>query len=161
VDEELHSCFNEEAREASAFLCGRRMYELMTDYWPTAGSGPSATPAEVDFAGIWRDKPKIVFSGTLDEVGWNSRLVREDAAGEVARLRAMPGYDMGVGGPTLAATLVRHGLIDEFRTYVNPVVLGAGKSFFPPLEDRVALKLLETRSFGWGVVMLRYEVVGH
>jgi dihydrofolate reductase len=72
----------------------------------------------------------------------------------------MPGYDMGVGGPTLAATLMRHGLIDEFRTYVNPVVLGAGTPFFPPLEDRVALKLLETRTFGSGVVMLRYEAAG-
>jgi dihydrofolate reductase len=115
VDEELHSFFNDEAREASAFLYGRRMYELMTDYWPTGESDPSATPAMVEFARIWKDKPKIVFSRTLDSVDWNSRLVHDDPAEEVARLKAQPGFDMSVGGPTLASTLMRHGLIDEFR----------------------------------------------
>ena len=109
VDEDLHSFFNDEARGMSAFLYGRRMYELMAGYWPTAESDPTATPAELDFARIWKDKPKIVFSGTFESVGWNSRLVREDAVGEVARLRAQPGFDMGVGGSTLAAVLIQAG----------------------------------------------------
>jgi len=159
VDEELHSFFNDEARELSAFLYGRRMYELMVDYWPTAQTDPSATPAMLEFARIWRDTPKIVFSGTLERVDWNGRLVREDAAGEVARLKAQPGFDMEVGGPTLAATLIRAGLIDEYRLFVNPVVLGAGTPFFPLLEDRIGLRLLETRTFGSGVVYLRYETI--
>jgi RibD C-terminal domain. len=80
VDEELHSFFNDEAREMSAFLYGRRLYELMVDYWPTAETDPSATPAMLEFARIWKDKPKIVFSRTLGRVEWNSRLVRDDAA---------------------------------------------------------------------------------
>src|SRR3954454_6342649 len=79
VDEELHSVFNDEAREMSAFLYGRRMEELMTAYWPTAEADPSARPAMVEFARIWKDKPKIVFSTTLDRVDWNSRLVRDNA----------------------------------------------------------------------------------
>jgi dihydrofolate reductase len=157
VDEELHAFFNDGAREMSAFLYGRRMYELMAGYWPTAEADPSATPAKLDFARIWRDTPKVVFSKTLERVDWNSRLVRGDAAGEVARLKAQPGLDMGVGGPTIAATLMRLGLVDEYRLFVHPVILGAGTPCFPVLEDRIESKLLETRTFGSGVVYLRYK----
>ncbi len=159
IDEELHSVFNDEARAMSAFLYGRRMYQLMAGYWPTAEADPSATPAMREFARIWRDKPKVVFSGTLGEVGWNSRLVHDDAALEVARLKEQPGYDMGVGGSALAGTLMQAGLIDEVRLFVHPVVLGAGTRFFPPLDDRIALTLLETRTFDSGVVCLRYEAL--
>jgi dihydrofolate reductase len=159
IDEELHSFFNDEAREASAFLYGRRLYELMIDYWPTAETDPSATPAMLEFARIWKDKPKIVFSRTLEHVDWNSRLAGADAAAEVARLKAQPGFDMSVGGPTIASTLMRLGLIDEYRVFVHPVILGAGTPFFPALEARIGLKLLETRTFGSGVVYLRYETI--
>ena len=160
VDEELHMAFNDEARTMSASLYGRRMYELMSDYWPTAADNPTATPAEIDFAGIWRATPKIVFSRTLERVEWNSRLVRDDVVAEVGRLKARPGFDMEVGGPTIAASLIRSGLVDEFRMYVNPVVLGAGTPFFPPLDERIALELVETRRFSGGVEYLRYEVPG-
>lgn len=159
IDEELHSFFNDEAREMSAFLYGRRMYQLMVDYWPTAETDPAATPAMLEFARIWKDTPKIVFSRTLPRVEWNSRLVRDGAAEEVARLKAQPGFDMAVGGPTTAATLMRAGLIDEVRLYVHPVILGAGTPFFPALDDRIGLKLLETRTFDSGVVYLRYKTV--
>jgi dihydrofolate reductase len=159
VDEELHSFFNDEAREMSAFLYGRRLYQVMVDYWPTAETDPSATPAMLEFARLWKDKPKIVFSRTLERVDWNSRLVRDDAAEEVVRLKAQPGFDMDVGGATTAATLMRFGLIDEYRLFVHPVILGSGTPFFPPLEDRIGLRLLETRTFGSGVVYLRYETV--
>ena len=159
VDEELHSFFNDEARAMSAFLYGRRLYELMAAYWPTAGTDPSATPAMLEFAGIWKDKPKIVFSRTLTSVEWNSRLVREHAEHEVARLKAQPGFDMDVGGPTTASALIRAGLIDEYRLFVHPVILGAGTPFFPALERRIGLNLLDTRTFASGVVYLRYETV--
>jgi dihydrofolate reductase len=160
VDEELHSFFNDEARQVSAFLYGRRMYQLMVDYWPTAESDPAATPAMLEFARIWKVKPKIVFSSTLVRVDWNARLVRDGAAEEVARLRAQPGFDMDIGGPTTASTLMGLGLIDEFRLFVHPLILGAGTPFFPALEDRIELRLLETRTFGSGVVYLRYQTVG-
>lgn len=97
-----------------------------------------------------------MFSTTLERVDWNSRLVRDGAAQEVARLKAGPGFDMDVGGPTLASTVLQAGLIDECRLFVQPVVLGAGTPFFPALDDRIGLKLLETRTFGSGVVYLRY-----
>lgn len=159
VDEELHSFFNDEAREMSAFLYGRRLYEVMTDYWPTAEDDPNATPSMLEFARIWKPKPKIVFSTSLERVGWNSRLVRGDAVAEVTRLKAQPGFDMGVGGPTTAAPLLRAGLIDECRLFLQPVVLGAGTPFLPPLRDPIGMRLLESRTFGSGVVYLRYGTV--
>ncbi len=157
IDEELHSFFNDEARSMSAFLYGRRMYELMSAYWPTADADPAAPPAIVGFARIWAPKPKVVFSSTLAEVSWNSRLVRDDAIDEVRRLKTEPGFDMDVGGPTTAAEFIRAGLVDEYGLAVHPVILGAGTPFFPPLEERLDLALIETRTFDSGVVFLRYE----
>src|SRR5439155_8852012 len=84
-------------------------------------------------------------------------LARDDVADEVTRLKAQPGKDMDVGGPTLAATFMRLGLIDEYRLVVHPVVLGAGTPFFPPLDERVGLRLVETHTFGSGFVYLRYS----
>jgi dihydrofolate reductase len=96
-----------------------------------------------------------VFSRTLEQVDPNSRLVRTDAVEEVARLKALPG-DMDIGGPGLASTLIRAGLVDEFHLHLHPVILGAGTPFFPPLEDRIDLELLETRTFSSGVISTRY-----
>ena len=159
VDEELHAVFNDEAREMGGFLYGRHMYELMAAYWPTGETDPTATPVEREFARIWAATPKIVFSSTLGDVAWNSRLVRGDAVEEVARLKAEPGFDMDVGGPTLAGSLLRAGLIDEIRLYVNPVVLGSGLPFLPHLDRPIATELLETRTFSSGVVYLRYQTI--
>jgi dihydrofolate reductase len=157
VDEELHQRFNEEARSVSTMLLGRKMYELLAPYWPTRDQDRDATPAERDFAVIWREKPKVVFSRTLERADSNARIVQDDAVDEVRRLKALPDNDMDVGGPTLASTLIRADLVDEFRTYVNPVVLGAGIPFFPALESPLSLRLVESRNFSAGVVFLRYE----
>ena len=157
VDEELHRVFNEESRTVGTSLYGRRMYELMTGYWPTAERDPDGTPATIEFARIWQATPKVVFSRTLESVAHGARLVRDDAVSEVARLKAEGDFDMDVGGPTLAGALIAAGLVDEYRLYVHPVVLGAGTRFFPALDDRVELELLETRTFGSGVVRLSYR----
>jgi len=156
-DEELHRFFNDHAREIGISLYGRRLYEAMAPYWPTVELNPSAPDYEVEFARIWMDTPRVVFSRTLEKVDWNSRLVRDDLPGEIARLKAEPGKDIEIGGPTLAAEAMRHGLVDEVRLVVHPVVLGGGKPFFPDLENAMPLRLLETRTFGTGVVYLRYE----
>ena len=157
IDEELHQLFNEEARSVGTMLLGRRMYELLAPFWPTADQDPAATPAIRDFAEIWREKPKVVFSSTLDEVGWNGRLVRADPVEEVRRLKQLPDNDMDVGGPTLASALIAADLVDEFRMYLNPVVLGAGVPYFPRNGPRLELRLLETKRFDADVVYLRYE----
>ena len=158
IDEELHSFANEEAREAGAFLYGRRLYENMAAFWPTADTLPDMPDYVVDFARIWKPKPKIVFSTTLQGVEWNSRLVRGDVAKEVAKLKEEPGAYLTVGGANLAATLIDLGLVDEYRVIVHPVVIGAGTPFLPPVRNTVDLRLLETRKFGSGAVYLRYEL---
>ncbi|HEX9738681.1 MAG TPA: dihydrofolate reductase family protein [Candidatus Limnocylindria bacterium] len=156
VDDELHTWFNDLARESDASLYGRRMYELMAAYWPTAGSDPAATEAMLDFARIWIETPKVVFSSTLPSVEWNSRLVRGDIGDELARLRTEFDGDLDVGGPTLASAFIRRGLVDEYRLLVHPVILGAGTPFFPQLETPIRLRLTETRRFESGVMYLRY-----
>jgi dihydrofolate reductase len=154
-DEELHRFHNQQARETGPHLYGRRLYEVMT-YWETAHENPSAPEHELEFASIWQDTPKIVFSKTLEKVEGNARLVRDGAAEEVARLKEQPGKDLAVGGAGLASTFIKLGLIDEYRLFVSPVVLGAGTPYFPPLDERINLELVETRTFGSRVVYVRY-----
>lgn len=157
IDEELHAAFNEESRSVDTSLYGRRMYELMAGYWPTAEDDPDATPTMLEFAKIWKVTPRVVFSRTLDTVEHGSRLVRDDAVGEVARLKAQ-GLAMDVGGPTLAGGLLRAGLVDEVRAYVNPMLLGSGLPFWPALDGPEPLRLVGTRTFASGVVLLRYDL---
>ena len=160
IDEEIHQFVNDQQAALDTYLYGRRLYELMAEYWPTADANPAAPGYEAEFARLWRDMPKIVFSKTLEKVAWNSRLVRGNIAAEVARLKARPGKDISVGGPTLAASLMRLGLIDEYQLFVHPIVLGGGTPFFPALDDPITLRLVETRTFGSGVVYLRYQRAG-
>lgn len=157
VDDEFHTHANQVLRGMSAFLEGRVAYELMDGYWPTADADPAAPPAVAEFAGIWRDMPKIVYSRTLEHAGENAVLVREVVPDEVRALQARPGGDMVVGGAILAGTFMREDLVDEYRLYVHPVVLGRGRRLFAPADAPRTLRLVETRRFGSGVVLLRYE----
>jgi dihydrofolate reductase len=157
-DEELHRFHNQQTREIGGHLCGRRLYETMT-YWETAEEQASIQEYELEFARIWRQLPKIVFSTTLEGVEGNARLVRDGVADEVARLRQQPGQDLAVGGAGLASTFIRLGLVDEYRLFVSPVVLGRGTPYFPTLDERIKLELIETRTFGSRVVYLRYRRV--
>ena len=157
VDDELHWHMNEWIGALGGSLEGRITFELMADYWPNADQDPDSPPVIVEFARIWRDMPKLVYSRTLEKADWNSTIVREVVPEEILAWKAQPGGDLVIGGPDLAATFLRHDLIDEFRFYVNPVVLGRGRTVFPQFNDAISLKLVETRTFGNGVVLLRYE----
>ena len=157
ISEELHQHFNDHLRPMSAFLDGRVTYEMMAEYWPTADEDPTSTPTEVEFAGIWREKPKLVFSKTLERADSNATIVRDVVPAEIAKLKAEPGGDMAVGGAVLAGEFLRHGLVDEVRLYVHPVVIGEGRRLFAP-DVHLALHLEETRRFDNGVVMLRYDI---
>ena len=102
---------------------------------------------------------KIVFSKTLEGFEGNARLVRDDAPEEVARLKEQPGKDLAVGGAGLASTFMKLGLIDEYRLFISPVVLGGGTPYFPALDERINLELVETQTFGSRVVYVRYRRV--
>jgi dihydrofolate reductase len=158
-DEELHRFHNDEVRELGAHLCGRRLYEEML-FWETADTRPSIAEHELEFARLWQALPKVVFSTTLSTVEGNARLVRGGLADEVARLKAEPGGDLAVGGAGLGSSLVKLRLVEEYRLFASPVVLGGGTRFFPALEDRIELELVETRTFGSRVVYSRYRAAG-
>jgi dihydrofolate reductase len=156
---ELHQHFNDRESEIDLHLYGRRLYDTMKVWGDMTAWGDlnPISPVEKEYAAIWQPKPKVVFSTTLQEVGWNSRLVRGNMEEEVKRLKSQPGKYISVGGPGLAASLMQYGLIDEYWLYVAPVLLGGGKRFFPNLKEPIKLRLLETQNFPEGVVMLRYE----
>lgn len=157
--DELHQYWNDFERETACAFYGRRLYDLMSAYWPTADEDTDAPPLIVDFAHIWRAMPKVVFSHTVESVGWNSRLERGDPVEVVRKLKAETDGQLEVAGPTLAAPIVQAGLVDEFRMVIAPAAVGGGLPFFPPLPSWIRLRLVENRSFPGGVVLLRYEAV--
>jgi dihydrofolate reductase len=156
-DEELHQFHNDRVRELGVHLCGRRLYEEML-YWETPGRDPEFGEVEREFAGIWRALPKVVFSTTLEQVEGNARLAKGSVADEVAALREEQGGDIEIGGAGLAAGAIEQGLVDEYRLFVYPTVLGGGTPLFPAgLAERIDLELVETRTFGSRVVYTRYR----
>jgi dihydrofolate reductase len=154
--EELHRFHNEQARGLGMHLLGRRLYEVMA-YWETAEEqDPPIPEVQLEFARIWKELPKIVYSTTLETVEGNTTLSREDPVPEVLELKEGSGADIAVGGAALAATLTAAGAIDEYGLFVTPVVLGGGTPFFAG-DTPLDLTLVETRTFGSGVVYLRYR----
>lgn len=158
IDEELHTFVNDQQNSVDTYLYGRRMYELMAGAWPTLAEDAAQPQYIRDFGRIWNATPKLVFSSTLERVEWNSTLVRENIADVITELKEQPGKDLEVGGANIAATLVRRGLIDEYRPFVHPVVLGSGTPMIPKLDQPLKLQLVETRRFGTGVVYVRYKI---
>jgi dihydrofolate reductase len=154
-DEELHRFHNDQVRELGVHLLGRRLYETMV-YWETADQDPSASEVTVDFARIWQALPKVVFSKTLDRVEGNTRLASAGVVEEVARLKEEPGGDLAVGGAGLASELIERNLIDDYHVFICPILLGGGTPYFPAMERRIELELLETRTFAGGVEYLHY-----
>ncbi len=156
IDEEIHRHFNEQERATQALLYGRCLYELMAAYWPFAADDESLPDYMRDYSLIWRDKPKYVFSRTLHGVDWNSQLMDGDAVEAVRQLKAAGDGVLSIGGPTLARAVVDAGLVDEYRLYLTPVILGGGRPMFD-VHARRRTALIETHRFGSGVVLLRYR----
>ena len=157
-DEEVHTFVNDLERPVGTYLYGRRMYQVMLA-WETLD--PPGQPAFMqDYAGIWRSADKIVYSRTLEAPSSARTRVERDFDPEAVRqLKATAGRDITVGGPGLAAQAIRAGLVDEFRLFVSPIVVGGGQEFLPD-DVRLKLDLLDERRFGNGVVHLRYGVSG-
>ena len=144
-------------RDAGTYLYGRRMYETMM-VWETQPDLALGSPHEHDFAEVWQAADKIVYSRTLEAVSTGKTHIERSFDPEAIRkLKASLKEDLGIGGPELAAHAFRSGLIDEYHLFLYPISVGGGKPSLP--EDvRLELELLEQRSFGNGVVYLRYRV---
>lgn len=142
-------------RELGAYLLGRRLYETML-VWendPSLRDNDDTTA----FAEVWCALPKVVFSRTLDGVQGNARLAEGSVAEEVAAALAATDRDVEIGGAGLAAEAIGLGLVDELRMFRNPVLLGGGTSFLPPVAEEIPLDLIETRTFGSRVIYERYR----
>jgi dihydrofolate reductase len=151
VDAEFFAYAEEMLGSVDTILFGRTTFEMMQAYWPKA-------PRDA-IADKMNSLAKIVFSNTLTSAEWtHSTIVRGDAPAEVSRLKSEPGVDMVVlGSGALASSLLRAGLIDEYRVIVNPIVLGKGNSLFQNLRSRIRMRLTNLRPFASGVVMLSYQ----
>jgi dihydrofolate reductase len=152
--ERLHRHFNDHVRASAGLIYGRRMYEVMR-YWDA--DQPDWEAVEQDFAAAWRAKPKWVVSRTLESVGPNATLVRDDAGALVQALKAKLDGEIDVSGPELAGSLTTLGLIDEYRLYFRPFVLGAGKPYFS--GPRPPLRLVSAEAVGEDAVRLTYTAV--
>ena len=151
VDEEFFAYARDMLRGVDTIVFGRKTYQHMADYWPSA-------PAD-EIADQMNNLPKIVFSRTLESAEWqNSTLVKNDAVAEISKLKQLPGKDMVIlGSASLASFLLQQGLIDEYRVILNPVLLGSGSPLFQDVKQRLRLKLSRTKLFGSGVVVLYYQ----
>ena len=158
VDEEFNEFAITQLNEIGTLLFGRATYEGMAGYW----SSPDALKDDPIVAGLMNSIPKIVFSKTLDKAEWNNtRLINDHAADEILKLKQQAGEDLAVfGSANLLSSLMRMDLIDEHRIIVNPVILGAGTPLFQ-INGQLNLKLLKTRTFGNGNVLLCYETRGY
>jgi len=140
-------------------LLGRVMYPAYEKYWLAAPTNPSSTKNEIEYARIADKMQKIVFSKTLEKAEWKTtRIVRDHSAEEILKLKQQPGKDMLIlGGAGLVSSFMNLGLIDEYHLVVNPVVLGGGKRLFKDVKERRKLKLIGTKTFKSGKVVLHYS----
>ncbi|RAY15529.1 dihydrofolate reductase [Actinomadura craniellae] len=154
---ELSEYSHELAERAGAFLYGRLVWEMMSGYWPDVES-VSDHPHDLRFAPIWRATPKVVVSRTLQEAGWNARVVGRNLAAEITAIKREPGGDLLLtGGTGLADSLTALGLVDEYHVVVHPVLLGGGKPLLPTAKGRVPLELAGSRVLDGRLVLLHHR----
>lgn len=154
-DPEWNAFVASNASGEGALLFGRVTYELMASFWPT----PAARERAPEVAEGMNRMPKVVFSRTLKNASWeNTTLVKDELSAAVRNMKHESGPDMAIlGSGSIVSQLAQEGLIDEFQIVVNPIVLGQGKSLFEGAQERLDLRLMNTRAFGNGNVVLTYE----
>jgi dihydrofolate reductase len=166
ADDEMHQHYNELLSTSGALIYGRITYQLMESYWPTVVKNPTGNKPIDEFAVLIQDIPKIVFSRTLKRVGpmtigWkNARLAKKDIKEEVLEMKHAKdseSKDILVGSPSLIIALMKLNLIDEYQFNVHPVVVGSGLPLFKNINDRIILKLIKTKTFKSGAIIIFYE----
>jgi dihydrofolate reductase len=161
ADEELHDVASEVLRTGDIMLFGRVAYNLLAEFWPSASSDETLPASMREFAEVINGLPKIVYSRTLEDAGWNTKIEKEVDPGQILAMKMRPGKNILLaGGASIAQTFMRYGLIDEYRFLVHPIILGHGKRLFDGGQGRQDLRLTDTRVLQSGVVELVYRKAG-
>lgn len=155
---ELHKHFNDLYLngEFDTSIYGRKLYDIMSAYWPTQEDNPDAHGVEQEFSKAWKSVKKLVYSKTLNRVDWNSELKRSIDPEEIRQLKELSGAHIDIGGSTLAAEFIKLNLVDECWLYIHPKTLGGGKPMFPG-NHMSQLSFINSEVFPCGVVLLRYK----
>jgi dihydrofolate reductase len=158
LDQELWKMRVEQFNRVDTVLLGRKNYVGFRHYWPKVVNNPASTGTDIKFSRWLDDIPKVVFSKTLEKAEWrNSRLVKENLAEEVSKLKKQSGKDILImSSSSVAQECMKHDLIDEYWLNIHPVTLGKG---LPLFKERVNLKLLDSRIFDFGKVYLHYATL--
>ena len=158
ADDDLHQHYNELLSNADTILYGRITYQLMESYWPNVVKKPTGNKPIDEFAVLIDNISKIVYSRTLENTGWrNVKLARADIKEEVLDLKQQEGKNILAGSPSIIVALTQLDLIDEYQLCIHPIILGNGLRLFRDIEDRINLKLIQTKRFGSGAITLYYE----
>ena len=159
ADEELLEHYTQLLRDADLLVYGRKTYQLMVPYWPDVAKSHSVTKAENEFADTFVSINKVVFSQSLDSAeGQNTKIVRTKLQDEILKLKQEQGKNILTGGVSIPSQLVELGLVDEYHFVVHPIVAGEGRRLLEgmSLQERLQLKLIESKIFKSGCVALRY-----
>ena len=158
-DDEIHQHYDELLKNAGDILYGRITFQLM-EYWRTVVENPTGNQSHDDFAVTIDNVSKIVFSQTLKDLSWkNSRLAKGTLEEEVSMLRQQPGKDIFVGSPGMIIQSMNLHLVDELQLCIHPVMAAKGRLLFKNLQERISLKLLNTKTFRSGAIIHYYEPV--
>jgi len=158
-DDDLFEYYLQLVRDADLFVYGRKTYQLMVPYWPDVAKDPSEAKTDRDFGEAFVAANKLVFSRTLDSSDdGKTRIVRTDLKDEILKAKQQPGKNILAGGVDIPSQLIQLGLVDEYRFMVMPIIAGKGRRLFEGigLAERLRLKLVETKNFKSGSVLLRY-----
>ncbi|HTH31623.1 MAG TPA: dihydrofolate reductase family protein, partial [Lacibacter sp.] len=160
VDEEIFNYVGKRISEGNTALYGRVTYEMMENYWPTAGDKPTATEHDIEHSKWYSKVHKVVLSRTMQEERLNNTTVINDHLSErINEIKQGPGEDILLfGSPTATHSLIQQNLIDGYWLFVNPIILGQGIPLFTNINDKIKLKLLSTHQFSCGVTELNYIV---
>lgn len=162
VDEEIFDHVGKRISQGDTALYGRKTYQMMEDYWPTAGEHPDASKHDIEHSQWYKNAHKIVLSKTLNKVNLpNTTIINENLADAIKEIKHQPGEDILLfGSPTATHSMINLDLIDGYWLFVNPIILGNGIPLFVDIKEKINLKLLTTKQFTCGVTQLSYEVGG-
>lgn len=160
VDQEIFDFVANRIGEGDTALYGRVTYQMMENYWPTAGDNPKATKHDIEHSKWYKNVHKVVLSKTMKDAGLtNTKIISDNLSDRINEIKQQEGKDILLfGSPTATHSLMQQSLIDGYWLFVNPIILGQGIPLFVDIKDKIKLKLLTTRQFTCGVTELNYTV---